>query len=126
MQAIKDRTIFVDNQVVEEFGCEVMGGEKVTGTIKNQPIDLFVPQDEQKITTILFYKPVGYVTSVSDPDWPTIYEILPEKYRHLRYAGRLDRESEGLLVLSNDRQLINHLTHPRFEHEKLYLVQVDR
>lgn len=58
MQSIKDRTIFVDEKIVDEFDYEVFGGENVTGIIKYQPISLIIPQDEQKIITILFYKPV--------------------------------------------------------------------
>ena len=55
-------------------------------------------------------------------------DILPEKYRRLRVypAGRLDKNSTGLLLLTNDGELTYQLTHPRFQHEKEYLVQLDR
>jgi len=56
----------------------------------------------------------------------TVIDLIPEKYRHLRLhpVGRLDRESTGLLLLTNDGALTYRLTHPRFEHEKEYLVQL--
>ena len=52
----------------------------------------------------------------------TIYELLPPKLQHLNHVGRLDRDSEGLLVLSNDGDLANKLTHPRNKVEKEYRV----
>ena len=52
----------------------------------------------------------------------TIYEFLPPKYEHLNHVGRLDRDSEGLLVLTNDGELANRLTHPSQKVEKEYLV----
>ena len=54
-------------------------------------------------------------------------DIVPRDYRHLRLypAGRLDKDSTGLLLLTNDGRLTYRLTHPRFEHEKEYLVHID-
>ncbi len=57
----------------------------------------------------------------------TVLDIIPGKYRHLRLypAGRLDKDSTGLLLLTNDGELTYRLTHPRFEHEKEYLLHID-
>jgi 23S rRNA pseudouridine2605 synthase len=66
-------------------------------------------------------------TTSDDRGRRTILDILPEQYRKLRLypVGRLDLDSTGLLILTNDGALTYRLTHPKFEHEKEYLVQVD-
>jgi len=72
-------------------------------------------------------KPSGIMSTTSDERGRrTVIDILPEKYRHLRLypVGRLDKDSTGLLLLTNDGELTNRLTHPRFEQEKEYLVSI--
>jgi 23S rRNA pseudouridine2605 synthase len=56
----------------------------------------------------------------------TIYELLPRQTSNLVHVGRLDKESEGLLLLTNDGEMVLRLTHPRFKLEKEYLVDLDR
>ena len=74
-------------------------------------------------TTILFHKPRGYVTTKNDEfGRETIYALLPPKYQHLNHVGRLDQDSEGLLVLTNDGDLAQRLAHPSKKAEKEYLV----
>lgn len=68
-------------------------------------------------------KPIGYVSSFSHKDKKTLTSLVKIK-EHLGYAGRLDEDSEGLMLLTNDGDLIYKLTHPKFEHEKEYLVEV--
>ncbi len=81
----------------------------------------------RQTTTILFKKPRGYVCSKQDElGRATIYELLPPKLQHLNHVGRLDRDSEGLLVLSNDGDLANKLTHPRNKVEKEYRVTLSK
>lgn len=73
-----------------------------------------------------FYKPAGYAVSArSFPDNPSIYEILPEDFRGLKYAGRLDQESRGLIILSNDGEFLNQVMHPARRVTKRYLVTLD-
>ena len=73
--------------------------------------------------TVLFYKPIFSITSNYDPQGrKTIYNYLPTKYHQLKSAGRLDYMTEGLLILSNNGNLIQDLTHPKNEHQKMYLV----
>ncbi len=84
------------------------------------------PQEE---ITILLNKPPGYLCTASDPQGrPTIYDLLPPRLRsqNLHHAGRLDRESEGLLIMTNSGELSNSLTHPRNKVEKEYIVTLDR
>ena len=76
--------------------------------------------------TIMLNKPVGYVCSREGQGSKTIYELLPEKYHTLKPIGRLDKDSSGLLLMTNDGPLANQLTHPSFEKEKVYEVLLDR
>jgi 23S rRNA pseudouridine2605 synthase len=72
---------------------------------------------------ILLHKPTGYVTTTSDPQGrPTVLELLPEQLRHLRVypVGRLDIDTSGLLLLTNDGDFALHITHPRYSLEKHY------
>jgi 23S rRNA pseudouridine2605 synthase len=73
---------------------------------------------------ILFNKPKGYVVSKSDPHNATIYELLPSAFQTYYYIGRLDKESRGLLLLTNSPALVHQYTHPTFLIEKEYLIQL--
>lgn len=72
-------------------------------------------------------KPVGYVCSKKrQGEAPTIYELLPEKYRGLKTVGRLDKDSSGLILLTNDGDFAFQMTHPKFVKTKIYEVSLDR
>ncbi|MDO8462769.1 MAG: pseudouridine synthase [bacterium] len=87
---------------------------RMTGKLVNIP---------NQQTTIILHKPVGYVTTRSDERGrKTVYDLLPKHLHALHYAGRLDRDSEGLLLLSDDGAFIERLTHPRNRVEKEYVV----
>ena len=75
-------------------------------------------------TTIMFNKPYGYVCSREGQGSSTIYELLPPEYHALKPVGRLDRNSTGLLLLTNDGELANQLTHPRYAKTKIYEVSL--
>ncbi len=78
-------------------------------------------------STILFYKPIFALTTRRDPQKrKTIYDFLPHSYHNLKPAGRLDYMSEGLLIMSNDGNLINKLTHPKYESDKSYIVGLNQ
>lgn len=75
---------------------------------------------------IALNKPIGYVCSRrSQGDNPTIYELLPPEYRALKPVGRLDKDSSGLILLSNDGDFALRMTHPRFGKVKRYDVTLD-
>jgi len=81
----------------------------------------------QEFVYVLFNKPAGFITTRSDEKLrKTIFDLLPERLRNLSHVGRLDRESEGLLILTNDGDLAFRITHPKFKLEKEYLVTLDR
>jgi 23S rRNA pseudouridine2605 synthase len=76
---------------------------------------------------IALHKPRGYVTTREDPRGrKTVYDLLPGQMRHLFHVGRLDRESSGLLLFTNDGETANRLLHPRYETTKEYVVDVAR
>lgn len=104
---------------VAVLGDQVTTGESVTLTGK--PLQL--PSDH----TIMLYKPVGYVTSRRQQGaTPTIYALLPEELHDLKPVGRLDRDTSGLLLLTNDGGLAQQLQHPSSGKTKRYLVWLDR
>jgi 23S rRNA pseudouridine2605 synthase len=80
---------------------------------------------EQK-TAILFNKPAGYVCSRAGQGDPTIYELLPDNYQRLKPAGRLDKDSHGLVLLTDDGELIQELIHPSKIKNKIYALTLDR
>ena len=71
-------------------------------------------------------KPVGYLSSRrSQGDVPTLYELLPERFRTLKTVGRLDRDSSGLILLTNDGDFAQRMTHPKYSKTKIYEVVLD-
>ena len=74
---------------------------------------------------LMLHKPAGYVTSTSDPRDPTVMELLPPEYQDLFPVGRLDKETEGLLLFTNDGELGHRLTSPKHQVEKEYYAQTD-
>jgi len=77
--------------------------------------------------TIALHKPAGFVSTRNDPHARnTIFDLLPPKFPRLFNIGRLDAQSEGLLLLTNDGDLAQQLTHPRHKIEKEYEVTLDR
>jgi 23S rRNA pseudouridine2605 synthase len=80
-------------------------------------------------TYLMLHKPTGYITTNKDPQGrPTVFDLVPQQAQALRLfaIGRLDEDTTGLLVLTNDGQTAYRLTHPKFEHPKEYEVTVSR
>jgi 23S rRNA pseudouridine2605 synthase len=76
---------------------------------------------------IVMNKPAGFVSTRSDPHArDTIFDLLPPKFSRLFNVGRLDAQSEGLLILTNDGDLMQRLTHPRYKIDKEYELTLDR
>ena len=113
------------------------GRVKVDGVIVTQPGERFDPElvkitvdgkaisSAEKTRTIMMYKPMGVLSSMSDPfGGTTVADVLRGQIsERLVPVGRLDKDSEGLLLMSNDGDLTLRLTHPRYEHEKIYMVR---
>ncbi len=75
---------------------------------------------------VKFYKPRGFTCAKDDNRNKTIYDFLGKEFLHLNYVGRLDKESEGLLLLTNDGELLHALTHPSFEVPRTYRVTTNQ
>ena len=111
--------VFVNGVSVTAPGTKVRPGvDRVA--VDGQPVE------EQPTTWIALNKPRGYVTTRHDPyGRKTVYELLPERYHSLFHVGRLDRDSEGLLLLTNDGELANRMLHPSFGVTKEYWADVE-
>jgi 23S rRNA pseudouridine2605 synthase len=111
-------------------GRVAVDGEQVTLGAKADPGAQVITVDGERIHTnpslvyFLLNKPPGVVTTVSDPQGrPTVMDLVPANPR-VYPVGRLDQDTEGLLILTNDGELANRLAHPRYEVEKTYVAQV--
>ncbi len=113
--------VSVNGEIVRELGAKAdpdadelkIGGRKLPG--------------RQPPHALAFHKPVGYLCtrSPSRESGPTIYELLPQDRRYVS-VGRLDRDSSGLLIITDDGALAHRLTHPRFGTRKVYRVVTTR
>jgi len=121
--AIKNGRVEVNGEPVENFRHPVnLETDRVS--VYGKLVDL----KPRRTVYLMVNKPAGIITTTSDERGrKTVLDILPEKYRHLRLypVGRLDKDSTGLLLLTNDGELTYRLTHPRFEHEKEYLIHIE-
>lgn len=122
---IESGVVTVDGIVVKEPGARFeigsLGSEGSGPVIR---VNGKTITTEEKHRTIVLYKPVGVLSTMSDPfGGKTVAELVRTPER-LVPIGRLDKDSEGLLLMSNDGTLVNELTHPRFNHTKTYLVKV--
>jgi len=80
---------------------------------------------KKKRLYLVLYKPTGYVTTRVDPDGrPTVYDLLQEVKQWIFPVGRLDQDTSGLLLLTNDAQFAERITNPEFKVPKTYLVKV--
>ena len=117
-ELIEQGVVKVNGKTVTELGYLVQNKDKVF--VNNKLIH------PSKHEYYRFYKPAGYITTSDDEKGrKTIYDLLPENLMGLKPVGRLDKDSTGLLILTNDGDLINALTHPSVKVPKIYLVTVD-
>jgi 23S rRNA pseudouridine2605 synthase len=120
--AIKRGIVRVNGRVIEGFTAPVdPDHDKIT--VDGRPVSA----SNVTNTYLLMNKPRGLVSTTRDDRGArTVLDILPEKYRGIRLypVGRLDKESTGLVLLTNDGDLTLRLTHPRYENEKEYLVRI--
>ena len=115
-ELIEQGKIIVNNQPAK-LGQQITDDEII---YNNKPLSI---KDYQ---LILLNKPVGYVCSrASQGNTPTIYKLLPKAFTHLKPVGRLDKDSSGLILLTNNGDLAHRLTHPSFHKIKRYLVTIN-
>jgi pseudouridine synthase len=112
--------VTVNGQRVTELGTKV---DPVTDRIT---VDGKALSSAEPLCYVALYKPAGYLSSSSDPHGGRLAMDLVPASPRIYPVGRLDRDSEGLMLLTNDGELALHLTHPRYEQEKEYRVLVNR
>ncbi|NLG49483.1 MAG: rRNA pseudouridine synthase [Chloroflexi bacterium] len=118
---ITEGRVKVNGQVVTTLGTKVNPATDLI-EVDGQPVDT---TREPPRRYYLLYKPVGYLSTVRDTHGrPTARDLVPAEER-LYPVGRLDLDSEGLLLFTNDGELAYRLMHPRYEHEKEYMVLVE-
>lgn len=121
--------MYINTTKITGFHDELQIGDTIQivlpdAQVWEETIEAF-PTSHPKI--ILFHKPRGYVVSKDDPHNKTIYDILPERWlSEYRYIGRLDKDSTGLLLLTNDSQLVHYYESPQTNIHKIYEVQIDK
>ena len=116
---IADGRVAVNGTVVTELGTKA-DLDTDTITVDGKPITV-----SEKRVYLLLYKPVGYMTTMKDPEGrPIVSDLLKEIKERVYPIGRLDYNTEGLLLLTNDGALANILMHPSHEVDKGYLVRV--
>lgn len=117
-ELILEGRVEVDGQVVRELGTRV---DRMTQSIRVDG----EPLPKPKLAYFAVHKPTGVVTTARDPSGrPRVIDLLPPSLGRLYAVGRLDMGSEGLILVTNDGDLANKLTHPRHGVEKTYHVQV--
>jgi pseudouridine synthase len=117
MDVIQAGRVKINGVRVTEPSTAVDGSEDIT--VDGQKIGA------KELIYVMLNKPAGYTTTKDDVHAEaTVMDLLPSSMRHLAPVGRLDRDSEGLLLLTNDGDLAFRLTHPKFHADKVYLVRV--
>ena len=118
-QLIAEGRVTINGRVVTDFSTQPAEDDhvKVGGKLVRGERHLY----------IILHKPAGFVSTRVDPNArDTIFDLLPPKFPRLFNIGRLDAQTEGLLILTNDGDLAQRLTHPRYKVEKEYEVTLDR
>lgn len=132
---------YIQAGLVKVNGATAKVGDKADPAVDTIEIDGKIAEERTEMLYYLMYKPTGVITtnvarsaipfikkteaSTALQKVPTIRDLIPEKFRGKLYpVGRLDKDSSGLILLTNDGPLAYRLTHPKFEHEKEYEVEV--
>ncbi len=119
-QFIAAGRVKVNGRVVREMGVQI-DPDRDRVLVDGRSVTI----KRDRYTYLLLNKPQGVITSRKDPEGrPTILTLIPPKYHHLHPVGRLDFQSEGLVLLTDDGDLTQRLSHPSFQHEKEYWVLV--
>jgi len=115
---IRNGKVRVNGRIVTEMGVKVSPDDHVE--VDGKPV-----KPEKKKVYIIMHKPRGYVTTVSDPEGrKTVLELVQEVKERVYPVGRLDYDTSGLLLLTNDGEFANMLMHPRHEILKVYIATV--
>ncbi|MCP2518853.1 rRNA pseudouridine synthase [Candidatus Aminicenantes bacterium AC-335-B20] len=118
-ELIKQGRVTVNGEIVEKLGIKV-DPEKDIVEVDGKKISY-----KENLIYLVLYKPKGYIVSLRDPfNRPKVMDLLPDFKERIFPVGRLDYDSEGILLLTNDGELAYRLTHPRYKVERVYRVEV--
>lgn len=116
---VLQKRVKVNGKVIDNLAFDIAENDKVM-------IDDKLVSVPRSFTYLMMHKPKGYLTTVSDDrERKTVMELLPEEFKHLMPVGRLDYNSEGLLLFTNDGEMAQKLMRPKNEIVKTYLVKVE-
>src|SRR5688572_20140128 len=117
-KAIEDGRVTV-NGIRPQPGQNVSPGDDVR-------LDKKLLEGPQAARTIILNKPAGYVVSRDGQGSKTVYDLLPKDLKYLKPIGRLDKDSSGLLLLTNNGELAQELTHPSYQKTKIYEIELNK
>ncbi len=123
-EAIKEQRVFLDEKPVEWYSTELKYGQHLFAKILDKKIDDVITEVDQKSEIVLFHKPEWYVCSKQDKHNRTIYRLLWAQYKNYYYIWRLDKDSRGLVILTNDPKVVHQYEHPKHKIPKEYIVTV--
>jgi 23S rRNA pseudouridine2605 synthase len=110
--------VMVDGEIVKNPASDISDNEVVVDGKRIAP---------QRYIYLMLNKPKGFLTTKNDElGRKTVMELLPKEYQGLSPVGRLDKDSEGLLLMTNDGDFANSITHPKNRIEKIYQVRLDK
>ncbi len=135
---IAEGIVFVNDKAVTDLGTKI---DPNVDTVRVEGVHLPSKEKNQKLLYVALNKPIDFISSTTSEQGTSVLELItPENYYKPKYkddtkklkgvriypVGRLDKDSEGLVLLTNDGELTNQITHPRYEHEKEYDVTIDK
>ncbi len=129
VDSLIEKKLVTVNQTDAELGCKLKPGDviELSDPKTNKKYSLVSEVSEpEKPTVIVLNKPIGYVCSRDGQGSPTIYDLLPQSFSELKIAGRLDKDSSGLVLMTNSGDIIDQLTHPKYHKAKIYNVTLDK
>jgi pseudouridine synthase len=116
---ISQGRVSVNGEIIEKLGVKIDPQKDVV------EVDGKRIKYKENFIYLILYKPKGYIVSLKDPfNRPKVIDLLPPLKERVFPVGRLDYDSEGLLILTNDGELAFRLTHPRYQIERVYIVEV--
>lgn len=118
-ELILEGRVSVNGHIVRELGVKAdLLVDRIT--VDGNPL-----REPGETVVLLLHKPKGYMSTRNDPEGrPTVMDLLPKKYEHLHPIGRLDYETAGVLLFTNDGELTNLLTHPSHGVTKTYWARI--
>lgn len=117
-KVLKNNVVLVNGQLVKDYTMQIKGSDVISFNgeiIPNNPY-----------TTMILNKPSGYICSMKDEIYPSVMSLIPQEYQtRMRMVGRLDQDTTGLLILTDNGKMNARLAHPKTKVEKTYLVKVN-